>query len=772
MPCRKIAFLPVFILAFLLTLTPALAQTYVFARLNGSPINTAGWNLQGGAMVGNVTMTGDQELIVCPRNSASGAVFFNQPINLSLCNKWKAEFDFRMHDGSGADGLTFCFLDVPPVGFVTGGGLGVPKNANGLKVCFDTWNNCIPFTAGTVHLNMPKIEIRYGNGYDECSSQPTFMNVNGQLNFLTSAEYHRAKIEYNNGKIDVYVDSTLYLSGTQTFDFTGYLGFTASTGGYNDNHSIKNVVIYTEMPPSVAGNDAAICPNEAVNLGSSPTPGYVYTWTGPAGLNATNIANPVLRPNNNSSDIIKATYMVKTAFANNPGCASQDSVTIKVYPQPKVQFKTPAICLNDAFAAFTDSSYTNDLASLPFSYRWRFGDGNASASNPDTSALQNPVHRYSAANNYTIQLKVTSKQGCTDSLAKVFTVNGDFPRAAFLLSSPAEQCSNKPFNIQNTSSVNFGSITRAEIQWDAANQPANVWVDSFPVVPGNYSYTYPVIRGNQPKTFKVLLKVFSGKSCLDTISKNIVINPLPSPQIISPLPVCEDAAPFQIIAVSDTAGKPGHGFYIGQGIDSIGTFNASSAGSGQHPLSYVFITNKGCTDTALSAVQVWPLPKISLPPRFLILEKGSAPLMAEATGQQLQFLWSPAIYLSNARLLQPVCAPLTDTRYTLTATGIGGCLSSQSTQVTVLKRPVIPNAFSPNHDGINDHWNIQSLVTYPACKVDVFDRYGRPIFHSVGYSQPWDGTFKGNDLPVGTYYYVIDVGFGLSIFSGFVVILR
>ncbi|MDE3211615.1 MAG: hypothetical protein KGM98_00160, partial [Bacteroidota bacterium] len=134
------------------------SQTYVFAQLTGSPMNTTGWNLQGGARVTNVTGTGNSELLLCPLTSPSGAVFFNQPINLSLCNKWKAEFDYRMYDGTGADGIAFCFLDVPPVGFVAGGGLGIPSTANGLKICFDTWNNCIPFDPSTVHENMPKIE--------------------------------------------------------------------------------------------------------------------------------------------------------------------------------------------------------------------------------------------------------------------------------------------------------------------------------------------------------------------------------------------------------------------------------------------------------------------------------------------------------------------------------------------------------------------------------------------------------------------------------------
>ena len=61
------------------------SQSYVFAQLGGAPVNTNGWNLQGSAAVGNILNTNNSEIIVCPAsNFTSGAVFFNQPINLLL----------------------------------------------------------------------------------------------------------------------------------------------------------------------------------------------------------------------------------------------------------------------------------------------------------------------------------------------------------------------------------------------------------------------------------------------------------------------------------------------------------------------------------------------------------------------------------------------------------------------------------------------------------------------------------------------------------------
>ena len=248
----------IFLLNCIIIINGLQAQTYTFAQINGSPANTTGWNLQGQAGVGNILFTDNSEIILCPAvGGSNGAVFFNQPINFSICNKWVAEFDFRMFDGSGADGMAFCFLDVPPSGFVSGAGIGIPASANGLKVCFDQFPNC------TGDLSeMPKIELRWGIGYDECWSQPTLSNSGGSLDFIRSAVYNRARIVYDAGSIEVFVNDSLYLTGFQTFNFTGYVGFTSSTGAFTDNHSIRNVVIYTEtatiQPNTIVYSDSCL----------------------------------------------------------------------------------------------------------------------------------------------------------------------------------------------------------------------------------------------------------------------------------------------------------------------------------------------------------------------------------------------------------------------------------------------------------------------------------------------------------------------------------
>jgi gliding motility-associated-like protein len=223
----------------------AAAQNFIFAELQGQPtMITTGWSLNGGAYVGDTNGDADpfnnELVLVDPINSTSGSIFFNQPVDLNFCTRWTATFDFRIFDGNAADGLAFCFIDVPPAGFVVGGGVGIPATANGLKIVFDTYDNGCGAN--------PEIQIYSGPGYDECI--PGIVKVNntgGNLNFIRSNAYNTAVVQYDNGFIDVTVNGTTYLSAVYApVTFAGYLGFTSGTGAQNDRHSLRNVTIYTD----------------------------------------------------------------------------------------------------------------------------------------------------------------------------------------------------------------------------------------------------------------------------------------------------------------------------------------------------------------------------------------------------------------------------------------------------------------------------------------------------------------------------------------------
>jgi gliding motility-associated-like protein len=138
----------------------------------------------------------------------------------------------------------------------------------------------------------------------------------------------------------------------------------------------------------------------------------------------------------------------------------------------------------------------------------------------------------------------------------------------------------------------------------------------------------------------------------------------------------------------------------------------------------------------------------------------STTLKVSVTGNIVSYLWKPSTGLSNATIEDPVASPFFTTVYTLDVIDDNTCKASDSIKITVsggITKILVPNVFSPNGDGINDTWIIANLSAYPGATVDVFNRYGQLVFHSGNSNKAWDGTFNGKPLPVGTYYYIIDL---------------
>ena len=138
-------------------------------------------------------------------------------------------------------------------------------------------------------------------------------------------------------------------------------------------------------------------------------------------------------------------------------------------------------------------------------------------------------------------------------------------------------------------------------------------------------------------------------------------------------------------------------------------------------------------------------------------------------------VWTPSELLNESSLFNPSYLLVNSIQtFVLTVTSPEGCVSEDSTQVILNPEIDIHSGFTPNSDNINDVWVIGNLQNYPSIEVWVYNRWGEELFYSQGYNQPWDGTYNGNSLPIGTYYYVIDFnkpGFQLSA-DGPVTILR
>ena len=83
------------------------------------------------------------------------------------------------------------------------------------------------------------------------------------------------------------------------------------------------------------------------------------------------------------------------------------------------------------------------------------------------------------------------------------------------------------------------------------------------------------------------------------------------------------------------------------------------------------------------------------------------------------------------------------------------------------------SGFSPNGDGINDRFTIKGIENFPDNEVSVFNRWGNEIYREQAYNNEtgWDGTFNGDLIPDGTYFYLVQIK-GKEPISGYVQLQR
>ena len=779
---------------------------------------------------------------------------------------------------------------------------------------------------------------------------------------------------------------------------------------------------FTTSSPACATKDITITDKSQVSAGTVTN----WFWSFGDGTSASyNNNNPFTKKYDTAG-----IYTILLTVKSDKGCRSDTVRKQMINNLPVANFITPQVCLSDALAQFKDSSYIADGTINAATFAWNFGDKNATSSNPNTSTLRNPTHKYTATGYYDVSLTVTSVNGCAVTVTKQFTVNGSIPKSNFTVLNSSSLCSNAAVQIQDISSVDFGSVTRVEIIWDAINLPQTVVTDSFPATNKIYVHNYPNLQAI--KTYQVKFRAFSGINCVDESVKTITVNASPKMSFATIPGICFEANARQITQASG-GGVAGAGVFSGTGVSLSGLFNPAAAGAGTFNIHYLYTTDQGCKDSIDRSVTVWPspvaqwgyssptctnngitftdsssanfgsisqsnwnfgdgnsatyisrnplvktyaanglysvslliktdsgcistantqiinvhplpkvdfaLPNVCLPggqasftngstisdstenistylwkfgdsnnpstsvqkngvhtytttgpfavqlivtsgngcvdsvtkslttvypqpkasfavsptdsclggtfyftdksngltsnitawnwdfddgtksivqnpsrrfnaartfnvnlyivnqqgcvsdtavkivivhpyptvnagPDVSVLEGGNTILYPIVTGSALQYKWTPNTYLDQDAIAKPTSTPADDITYRLTVTATGGCSAYDDVFIKVLKAPTIPNAFSPNGDGINDVWNIKYLESYPDCTVEIFNRYGAPIFSSKGYSKPWDGTMNGSPVPVGVYYYIINPKNGRKAYSGSLTILR
>lgn len=118
-------------------------------------------------------------------------------------------------------------------------------------------------------------------------------------------------------------------------------------------------------------------------------------------------------------------------------------------------------------------------------------------------------------------------------------------------------------------------------------------------------------------------------------------------------------------------------------------------------------------------------------------------------------------------------APEESGTYQVTVTDANGTQANYTVLINVTDCDlVIPSGFTPNGDNINDTWQLENISTFDKKVVVVYDRFGHQVFYSDDYATPWRGEYKGKMLPVGTYYYRIELDSGAQRYQGKVTILQ
>lgn len=177
-------------------------------------------------------------------------------------------------------------------------------------------------------------------------------------------------------------------------------------------------------------------------------------------------------------------------------------------------------------------------------------------------------------------------------------------------------------------------------------------------------------------------------------------------------------------------------------------------------------------DTTLAiTVTVLPMNAVDAGLATSINLGGSVQLNGNGIGTPL---WGPSTGLNNTAILNPIASPQITTTYTLFITDVNNCINSDTVTVTVVKsffNGKITNLFTPNSDGVNDTWYIENIENFPDNEVTVYNIDGRIVYTKKEYTNNWKGTYNGNELPDGTYYYVLRFNNSNQTFKGAVDIL-
>jgi gliding motility-associated-like protein len=258
----------------------------------------------------------------------------------------------------------------------------------------------------------------------------------------------------------------------------------------------------------------------------------------------------------------------------------------------------------------------------------------------------------------------------------------------------------------------------------------------------------------------------------DTFKLIVDIHPVPNPIVtISDTGICKGSE-ISVNTTFDETYFPStlYSWSTGQKIKSLVITPQQST------IFKLIATSNGCTSLP-DSVSVFVdqfVPNTNAGSDVTICRGDSIEL--NATGGK-SYVWEFDKSLSDTLINNPKAAPYVTTTYTVKATN-DFCSKSSQVKITIDKclkeLPFkIPQIYTPNADGSNDSWELIDIDYFPKNSITIFNRWGDIVYEKSSYLNEWDGkNASGDDLPDGTYYYVVDLGNGHELYKGFVVITR
>ncbi|MFH1004867.1 MAG: gliding motility-associated C-terminal domain-containing protein [Bacteroidota bacterium] len=406
------------------------------------------------------------------------------------------------------------------------------------------------------------------------------------------------------------------------------------------------------------------------------------------------------------------TAVVKLKITSKSGSADSITKNVIINPLPQVNFRVDNLCERKTAKYFNQSTIASGTITQ---FLWDFNNDNITDDNSNDTVTYN----CGQAQTYITKLICISDKGCSAFATKTTEVFPN-PIATF---STTSTCLNTNAIFTNTSTV----INPDFYLWNFGDGNQSV---------GNSTHIY-----NSPGTFTVTLIAVTQNGCRDTVASSITINPLPSVAITS--------SGSTIFCAGNTVTlNAGSGFasYLWNNGSSSQSISVSSSGNNN-----VVVTDvNGCTNTASVSVTSTPLPVVTITTSGNTVLSDGNKVMLIANGAN-SYAWSTGANSISITVTQ-------SGTYFVKGTDINNCTASDS--IIIMNKIsdtvfVSGNLLTPNGDGINDFFSIQNIMSYQNCNVKVYSIWNEEVFSATNYKNNWDGTYSGNPLPAGAYYYII-----------------